>query len=116
MQAGKLNRRIDIQSQTTSQDSFGQESQTWASVYKCWASIEVQNSQLLYSTAEFVAKTTIRITFRWTSSVVIKPNMQILYTEPTTGVLHTYEIETLVNDKQGNRQLMALCYELNAKE
>lgn len=116
MQAGKLNRRIDIQSQTTSQDSFGQPSQTWSSVYKCWASIEVQNSQLIYATAEFVEKTTIRITFRWTSSVVILPNMRIRYKEPTTGVQHTYEIETLVNDKQGNRQLMALAYEIDGSE
>lgn len=116
MQAGKLNRLIDIQSQTTTRDSFGQEIAAWDSVYKCRASIEVQNSQLLYSTAEFVAKTTIRITFRFTNSAVIKPNMRILYTEATTGVVHTYQIETLVNDKQGNRQLMALCYELNAQE
>jgi SPP1 family predicted phage head-tail adaptor len=116
MQIGRLNRRIEIQSQTTAQDSFGQVIQTWALVYTTWASIDVQNSQLVYAPAEFAAKTIIRITFRWTSSVVIKPNMRISYTEATTGVVHTYEIEALINDRQRNRQIMALCYELDSSE
>jgi SPP1 family predicted phage head-tail adaptor len=114
MQAGKLNRRISIQSQTTAQDAMGQEFQAWSEVWPCWASIEIQNSQLLYSTAEFVSKVTTRITFRYTTSVQILPNMRIVFTEQSTGIVHTYEIQALVNDKQADRQLMALCYELNA--
>lgn len=116
MQAGKLNRRIEIQSQTTTQDASGQELQTWAEVYSCWASIDVQQSQLIYSTAEFIAKTTHRITIRWTSSVVIEPSMRIVYTEATTGVVHTYEIQTVLNTKQGNRELVLMAYELNGAE
>lgn len=116
MQAGKLNRRIQIQSQSTTQDGFGQPVQTWTTQYTCWASIDIQASQLIYSTAEFISKVTHRITMRWTSSVVIKPNMRIVYTEPTTGVVHTYEIQALLNDQQRNRQLIAMCYELAAQE
>jgi SPP1 family predicted phage head-tail adaptor len=116
MQAGKLNRRIQVQSQTTAQDDFGQEQQTWTTQYTCWASIDIQASQLIYSTAEFMSKVTHRITMRWTSSTVIQPNMRIVYTEATTGVVHTYEIQALLNDKQSNRQLIAMCYELAAQE
>ncbi len=116
MNAGKLNRRIQIQTQTTTQDAFGQPVQEWTTAYTCWASIDVQGSQLLYSTAEFIDKVTHRITCRWTSSVIIAANQRILYTEQTTGVTHTYEIEAVMNDKQGNRQLILLCYELEAKE
>lgn len=114
MQAGRLNRRIQIQSQTTTQDEFGQPRQEWSTAYSCWASIDVQASQLLYSTAEFVSKVTHRITCRWTSSVVIAANQRIVYTE--AGVAHTYTIEAVLNDKQANKQIIMLCYELNGQE
>ena len=61
MPTPNLNRRISIQSQTTSQDEFGQEQQAWNTVYSCWADIDVQQSQLLYQTAEFVSKITHRL-------------------------------------------------------
>ena len=116
MNAGTLNRRIQIQSQTTSQDAVGQELQTWSTIYECWASIDVQQSQLIYSTAEFISKATHRITMRWTSSIVIEPNMRIVYTQPTTEVVHTYEIQTVLNTKQGNRELVLMAYELEGAE
>jgi SPP1 family predicted phage head-tail adaptor len=115
MQAGRLNRRVTITQESTAQDFMGQEVSTWNPVAVLWASIDVQASQLLYSTAEFISKAVIRITFRWTNSVVILPNMRIVYAEAGTGIIHTYEIQSLVNDKQGNRQLMALCYELEGE-
>lgn len=111
-----LNRRIQIQSQSTSQDSFGQPQQTWTTVYTCWANIDVQQSQLIYSTAEFVAKTTHRITIRWTHSVVFEPNMRIVFTEPYTGVVHTYNIEGILNPQQSNFWLTLLAYELDGAE
>lgn len=115
MQSGQMNRRVKFLQETTAQDFLGQPLSTWSTVYECWASIDIQATQLLYSTAEFLAKTVIRITFRWTSSVVILPNMRIQYQENSTGITHTYEIQSLVNDKQANRQLMALCYELQGE-
>jgi len=116
MQAGKLNRRIAVQTQATTQDAFGQQLQTWTTAYPCWASIDVQNSQLIYSTAEFIEKVTHRITIRWTSSVVITPAMRIVYVEPTTQVTHTYEIQAVLNDKQANKQLILIAYELDGTE
>lgn len=116
MVAGKLNRRVQIQSQSTTQDTLGQELRTWETVYTCWAAIDVQASQLLYNTAEFISKVTHRITMRWTSSVVIAANQRIVYTEATTGVVHTYEIQAALNTKQGNRELVLLCYELEGVE
>lgn len=113
MQIGQLNRRVTIQQQSTAQDFMGQELSSWDPVLVTWANIDIQTSQLLYSTAEFVSKTVVRITFRWTSSVVIKPSMRIIYGEAGTGVQHIYEIQTLVNDKQADRFIIALCYELN---
>ena len=116
MQSGQLNRRIQIQSQSTSQDAYGQPVSTWTTAYTCWASIDVQNSQLVYATAEFIGKITHRISFRWTSSQVFKPNMRIVYTDASTGVVHTYNIEALLNVEQKNVEIIALCYELAGAE
>jgi SPP1 family predicted phage head-tail adaptor len=116
MKTPNLNRRITIQSQTTTQDSYGQEQQTWSPVYECWAEIDIVQSQLIWSTAEFISKTTHRITIRWTPTPDIQPNMQIVFVEPYTNVSHTYEIQTIVNPKQGNFWMVLLAYELNASE
>jgi SPP1 family predicted phage head-tail adaptor len=116
MKIPNLNRRIQIQTQTAAQDSFGQPQQTWTTAYTCWASIDVQASQLVYSTAEFLDKVTHRITARWTSSFVFAANQRIVYTEATTGIVHTYEIQAVLNDKQGNRMLILMAYELGASE
>jgi SPP1 family predicted phage head-tail adaptor len=116
MQAGPLNRRVSIQSQTASQDELGQQLQTWAPIYSCWAAIDIQQSQLLYSTAEFMSKVTYRVTMRWTSSVVITAQQRVVYKEPTTGVLHTYQIIAPLNTKAANTELVLLCYELGGAE
>jgi head-tail adaptor len=112
--AGPINRRVQVQTQSSVADAFGQPQQTWTTVRTVWASIDVQGSQLLYNTAEFVSKSVTRIMVRWTSSFVYLPNMRIVYTEATTGVVHVYNIESVTNVKQGNRDVMLLAYELDA--
>ncbi len=116
MRAGKLNRRIAIQSQSSVQDEYGQPRQTWTTVYSCWAEISVQNSQLINATAEFIAKVTHRIILRYSSSVVIAANQRVVYIQPTTNVTHTYNIETVMNTVQANKEIVLLAYELNGAE
>ncbi len=113
---GSLNRLIQIQQQTTTQDSYGQRQQTWNAVYQCWALIDIQASALIYNTAEFVSKVTHRITTRWTPSQVIEPNMRVLYTDPYKNVVHTYNIEAVLNPQEKNQFITLLCYELNGAE
>jgi head-tail adaptor len=118
MDTGKRNRRIKIQSQGTSElDAFQQPlPAAWTTIYKCWASIDIQNSALIYSTAEFMSKVTYRITTLWTSSVVVSAKNRIVYVEPTTQIVHTYEVIAPLNTKQANRELVLLCYELSGQE
>lgn len=116
---GKRNRRIELQAQstTTELDSFQQPTPAaWTTIYKCWASISVQNSQLLYSTAEFMSKSAHRITMLWTSSVIVSAKQRIVYKEPSTAIAHTYEIESVLNTDQANREIICLAYELGASE
>jgi SPP1 family predicted phage head-tail adaptor len=116
MESGTLNRRIQIQSQSTDQDESGQPFQTWSTIYSCWGNIDVQQTQLIYSTAEFMSKAAYRITIRWTSSVVIGFGNRIVYVEPTTGVVHTYEIQAVINTKQANKEMVLMAFELGGTE
>ena len=118
MEIGKLNRRIKIQSEGTGElDAFRQPGPAaWSTIYECWASIDIQGSQLVYSTAEFMSKVAHRITIRYTSTVIFSAKQRIVYTEPTTGVVHTYEIEAVLNTNQSNRELIFMCFELEAAE
>ena len=116
MAIGSMNRRIQIQQQTTAQDEYGEPQSTWTTVYTCWANVDTQRSQLIYATAEFIGKVTYRITFRWTASVVVKPNMRIVYVDQATGITHTYNVEALMNPEFKNWLIVALCYELEGQE
>jgi SPP1 family predicted phage head-tail adaptor len=114
----KLNRKIAIQAETPgSVDAFGQPlPSSWTTVRTCWANIDIQNSQLVNETEAFVSKVTHRITIRWSISPVITPNTRVIYTEPYTGVVHTYNIEAVLNPQQQNFWTVLMCYELDAKE
>lgn len=112
MQAGKLNRRIQIQSQSTSQDGFGQPQTTWTTVLCTWASIDIQGSQLLYSTAEFMSKVAYRITLRWQPNVAIAANQRVVYID-AMGTTHTYEIQAVLNTKAANKEIVLMAYELD---
>jgi SPP1 family predicted phage head-tail adaptor len=114
--AGSMNRRIQIQAQTTTQDEVGQPEQVWNTIYECWANIDVQNTQLLFSTAEFMSKATYRISLRWTSSVIIGFGNRIVYVEPTTNVQHLYEVQAVINTKQANKEMVLMAYELGGSE
>jgi SPP1 family predicted phage head-tail adaptor len=116
MSPGRLNRRISIQQQASVQDAAGQPLQSWTEVYKCWANVDVQRSQLLYETAEFVGKNTLRITIRFTRAIVFNRGDRIQYTEAATNNTHTYEIQSILNPLQGNQWIVFLAYELDPQE
>jgi SPP1 family predicted phage head-tail adaptor len=116
MQPGQLSRRIQIQTQSTTQDTFGSPLNTWTTEYQCWAAINVKSQKQTYSTAEFISKNTLDILVRWTSSFTFQPNQRIVYTENSSGVSHVYNIESISNPDQANRTVTLTVYELNGAE
>jgi SPP1 family predicted phage head-tail adaptor len=112
--AGRLNRRISILQQSSKQDAFGQPVTSWKPVLTTRAAIEIQNSQLLYSTAEFMAKATYRITVRYNPYFKISAANRISYTD-RTGT-HSYEVISALNTNQADRQLVLMCYSLGDAE
>jgi SPP1 family predicted phage head-tail adaptor len=115
MQSGRLNRRIEIQAPATGQDSFGQPLTTWTTILRTWAALDIQNSALIYSTAEFMSKVTYRITIRWQPNIVIAPNQRVVSID-AIGTKHTYEIQAVLNDKAANKQITLMCYELDGQQ
>jgi len=113
---GALNRRISILTQSTAQDAAGQPIQTWTTAYSCWANIDILHGQLIYNTGDFVSKATQIITIRFTYSQVFSVGQCITYTEATTGIVHTYEIQSILNPNQANVWLQFLAYEINPAE
>ena len=80
-----------------------------------WASIDIQNSALIYSTAEFMSRVNYRITIRWQPSIVIAPNMRVIYMD-CLGTTHTYEIQAVLNTKVANKEIVLMAYELDGQQ
>jgi len=116
MNPGLLNRRIFVQSQSTTQDAFGEPLASWTTVYQCWANINPKGGKQTYSTAEFISKNTLDIIVRWTSSFTFQPNQRVVYAENSSGVSHLYNIESISNPDQANRTVTLTVYELNGAE
>jgi SPP1 family predicted phage head-tail adaptor len=114
MQPGQLSRRIQIQTQSTTQDAFGEPLASWTTAYQCWAAINYKSGKQLFSTGEFAAKTTLDIIVRWTSSFTFAPNQRAIYTD-SLGT-HVYNIESISNTDQANRTVTLTVYELNGAE
>ena len=117
MQAGKLRSLIFVQAKIKSRDPETQEqSLSWVEVYKTLAQIDIQNSALLYEPSNFISQVVYRITFNWTPSYVFSAGNRIVYLDQSTNITHTYEIKSFMNPSQMNRQIIALCYEVDGSQ
>lgn len=114
MNPGILNKRIQIQIQSTVQDEVGQPLTTWDTAYECWAAINFKDGKQLFSAGEFASKNTLNIMVRWTSSFTFQPNQRVVYTD-ALGT-HVYQIESISNEGQANKTVTLQCYELDGSE
>lgn len=106
MQAGALNRRITIQTPSTTQDEFGQPTDTWADLITTWASVRVATSKEVYAASGFTAQVSHAITIRY-PAVKIRSAYRVLYEG------RVFLIQVLSDPDEGKRQLNLLCYEQN---
>jgi len=107
---GKLRHRIVFQTKSTAVNSVG-ESTSWANYYECWASLDVLNSKLIFSTDALIADTTYMCVIRYPGSGVnIGANDRILFNQTT------FEIQAVMNPEQRNRELRILCHVINEQD
>lgn len=93
MRAGKLDRRISIQTATDTQDAYGQAVSVWATTYTVWADVWPLPYTEQVEGDRKTEQTMFKIRIRWQTGVV--PTMRVSYGS------YYYDI---ISIEEGNRQ------------
>ena len=101
MRAGLLRKRITIQRSTSTQDTFGAPVKTWADVGGRYASVEPLTGREFEDAQQNVSRIETRFITRYTTGITSKN--RIVFNNVN------YEIESIINVDQGNRELEILC-------
>jgi SPP1 family predicted phage head-tail adaptor len=107
MQSGKLNRRIELQSPSSGQDSFGQPLDTWTTILNTWASIRAATSKEVYASSAFVSQVSHIITVRYQYALNIRSADRVIYDG------RIFEIQAVSDADESKVKLNLLCLELN---
>jgi SPP1 family predicted phage head-tail adaptor len=108
MQAGKLNRRITVQSIPETQDASGFPSEGTATTYcKRWASVTPLRGRERFEAKQFEAEVDVRFVVRYDSvTAAITPKMQISYNSKT------YDIQSVFDVDEAHKEIEILAYEV----
>lgn len=105
MRAGRLNRRITLQSRTTTQDAAGQPVETWSDVANIWA--DIRNPSGLSFASETikagVEASTVRLSVRTRYREDIDPGMRLVI-----GATN-HDIVATIPDHAGRQYLDIIC-------
>lgn len=74
---GELNRRITLQTRTSTQDTYGQAQDTWTDWATCWAKIESMSGNEMVAAQAINAELTHKVTIRYRPGVLA--SMRLLY-------------------------------------
>jgi len=103
---GELRSLIQIQSQSSTPDDFGQSLETWTTVLTAWASIKAVTLSEAFQPNQFTSQVTHIIKMRWTA-VPISGGMRAVY-----GT-HIYKIQAPENVDERNLVLKLRALEIN---
>lgn len=107
----ELRHQVQIQSESSTPDSFGQPQPVWTTILTAWASVETINEKELYQAGALTSQVTHTITIRYPgSSVTIAPGMRVVYGS------HTYKLQACNNVDERNILLKLMCLELNGAQ
>lgn len=101
IRAGKLNKRIIIQTYTEAANTYGESVRTWVDVGTRWASVEPLTMREFINAKQLSSQIDIRFVTRYLSG--IKPKMRVVYNN------ENYNIESVINIDNKNRELQLLC-------
>lgn len=98
------NKKITIKQESTTQDEYGQPTHDWTTVVTCWASIEPVIGKEFYAAEQAQSDVTIKIRTEYITGIL--PKMKIVY------ATRIFEIDSVINYKEQNRDLIFMCREL----
>lgn len=104
MRAGDLRKRVLIEQRATTQDTFGEQVQTWTTFASAWAAIDPLSGREMLAAQAFNQEVTHSIEIRYISGV--NARMRINY----GGRL--FNINAVLNENERNRKLVLTCSEL----
>lgn len=98
-----LRHRVQVQARSSSQDTFGQEVQTWATVLAVFAAIEPSLGRSQLSGEAQTSTVTHVVTIRWRAGITAR--MRLLYGS------RVFEIESVVDVEERHFWLELQCVE-----
>jgi SPP1 family predicted phage head-tail adaptor len=109
VRARRLKHKITIQNVTETQDSYGQPKESWATYAVRDAEIIPATGNEYYTSQQIYSEKTIRFRLRYDNTVrQVTPKMRISYDS------RTFDIESVINVKELNRDIDIICTEHNA--
>lgn len=110
MQPGTLRRRIDIQVLGTTKDSFGGIIQKWNTVFAdVPCSIESISGREYFAAQQVQSSISVRITMRWRPGTIDPTMRAINYKDQAHTIFDVYNIEAVIPDLTGRRELVLMC-------
>lgn len=104
MQAGRLNRRVELQYMTVVQSNTGEETETWATVDTVWAAIEPMRGREYFEGYQTRSEVTTRITIRHRRNVTPE-KWRVKYGS------RVYEIISVIDPKEAHVSVELMCKE-----
>ena len=102
--AGRLNKRVTLQSASSARDGHGQPIGTWSDVATVWAAIEPIRGREYFAAQQVSAETTHRVTIRYRSGV--SPQWRVAFGS------RTFRIESVINPLERNERIELMCVEM----
>lgn len=92
MRPGELRRQVQIQQRNSTQDSFGQRVQTWATVATTWADIQPLSGRELETAQAVRSEVTHTVVIRYRPGVTAA--MRVVYQGRYFNVLSVIDVDT----------------------
>ena len=106
--AGTLRKRITLQQQSTSVDTYGQQITTWTDVATVWASIEPSVGRELMAAQAVRLDQPTTITMRWQPAFASPKALAAMRAVYNSRIFNIYSVE---NEEERNRMLTLLASE-----
>lgn len=102
MQSGTLRHRIAIQTNTPTQDSYGEPVTSWATVATVWAAVEMLSGRELFVAQQAQSEATVRFRIRRRD---VDARQRVSWDGRTFGV------ESVIHDPTNRRETLLMCKE-----
>lgn len=104
IESGKLRHRITIQQRSTTQDVYGEPTDTWTTFATVWASVEPIIGREFFASEQVQAEVTTKIRIRNLDGIL--PKMRVSFGSKI------YDIKAIMNIEERNREILLMCEEV----